>query len=154
MCRWPEALAERSAPRDGDAVDLDVEGPRPLRHAEEDPRRRVFREITLIDFVEGFEALGRDAEHVALEHMVEARAGRLERRLHLLEDKLGLSLERRICRDLAGLRIERRHARYEHHLACARASRHRRAPFLEIAVERFDANDLSFHGSLPVGRVI
>jgi len=42
------------------------------------------------------EALGRDAEHVALEHVVEVRASRLERRLHLLEDKFGLPLERRL----------------------------------------------------------
>src|SRR3984957_14443741 len=107
---------KRSALRDGDAVDLDVEGTRPLRHAEEDPRRRVFREITLVDFVEDFETLGRDAEDVALEHMVEVRAGRLERRLHLLQDELGLPLERRVGGDFPRLRIERRHARYEHHL--------------------------------------
>src|SRR5271168_4519687 len=124
MCRWPEPLAERLALRDGDAVDLDVEGPRPLRHAEEDPRRRVLREITLVDFVESFEALGRDAEHVAFEHVVEVRAGRLERGPICSKDKLGLPLERRVGGDLAGLRIERRQAGYEHHRARARAGRH------------------------------
>jgi hypothetical protein len=82
--------------------------------------------------------------------VVEVGAGRLERRLHLLEDKLGLSLEGRMGGDFARLRIERRHAGYEHHLPRTRAGRHRRAPLLETAVERFDADDLSFHGCLPV----
>jgi len=49
--------AERRRPtpsvlRDGDTVDLDVEGARPLRHAEKGAGRRVLREKALVDLVE------------------------------------------------------------------------------------------------------
>jgi hypothetical protein len=79
--RGPPALSARRAAwrptasvlRDGDTVDLDVEGARPLRHAEEDAGRRVLREKALVDLVERLEAVGRDAQHVALQHMVEVR---------------------------------------------------------------------------------
>ena len=58
-------------------------------------------------------------------------------------------LERGVDEDLAGLRIERRHARDEHHVAGAGAGGHRRAPLLEIAVNRLDPDVLSFHASVP-----
>src|SRR5580693_4080937 len=58
----------RSVLRDRHAIDLDVEGPGPLRHTEEDPGWGVFREVALIDFVEGLEPVRRDAQHIALQH--------------------------------------------------------------------------------------
>src|SRR5580693_2493748 len=76
----PLACRPRSVLRDRDAIDLDVEGPGPLRHAEEDAGWGVFREVALVDFVEGLEPLRRDAQHIALEHMVEVRPGGLQKR--------------------------------------------------------------------------
>src|SRR5258708_25742709 len=81
--------------------------------------------------------------------MVEVRPGGLQRLLHLLQDQLNLALERGVDEDLAGLRIEGRHARDEHHVAGAGAGGHRRAPLLEIAVNRLDPDDLSLHASVP-----
>src|SRR5258708_22238312 len=138
----------RSVLRDRHAIDLDVEGPGPLRHAEEDAGWGVFREVALVDFVEGLEPVRRDAQHIALQHMVEVRPGCLQRLLNLLQDQLNLALERGVDEDLAGLRIEGRHARDEHHVAGAGAGGHRRAPLLEIAVNRLDPDDLSFHASV------
>src|SRR5271168_696491 len=112
----------RSVLRDRHAIDLDVEGPGPLRHTEEDAGWGVYREVALVDFVEGLEPVRRDAQHIALQHMDE---------------------------DLAGLRIEGRHARDEHHVAGAGAGGHRRAPLLEIAVNRLDPDDFSLHASVP-----
>src|SRR5271166_4399885 len=109
----------RSVLRDRHAIDLDVEGPGPLRHAEEDAGWGVFREVALVDFVEGLEPVRRDAQHIALQHMVEVRPGGLQRLLHLLQDQLNLAPERGVDEDLAGLRIEGRHARDEHHVAGA-----------------------------------
>jgi Domain of unknown function (DUF222) len=146
----PPAFAlSGSALRDGDTVDLDVEGARPLRHAEEDAGRRVLREKALVDLVESLEAVGRDAHHVALQHMVEVRAGGLERLLHLGEDELDLVFERRVREDFPGVGVERRHARDEHHVAGPGAGRHRRAPLLEIAVDGFDPDDFPFHAFAP-----
>src|ERR1700724_2152703 len=65
----------RSVLRDRHAIDLDVEGPGPLRHAEEDAGWGGFREVALVDFVEGLEPVRRDAQHIALQHMVEVRRG-------------------------------------------------------------------------------
>src|SRR6202035_6063803 len=138
---WPAP----SVLRDGDTVDLDVEGARPLRYAEEDAGRRVLREKALVDLVESLEAVGRDAHHVAIQHMVEVRAGGLERVLHLGEDELDLAFERRIREDFPGVGVEGRHARDEHHVAGPGAGRHWRAPLLEIAVDGFDADDFPFH---------
>src|ERR1700730_15049749 len=84
----------RSVLRDRHAIDLDVEGPGPLGHAEEDAGWRVFREVALVDFVEGLEPVRRDAQHIALQHMVEVRPGGLQRLLHLLQDQLNMALER------------------------------------------------------------
>src|SRR5580704_502311 len=139
----------RSVLRDRHALDLDVEGPGPLRHAEEDAGWGVFREVALVDFVEGLEPVRRDAQHIALQHMVEVRPGRLERLLNLLQDQLNLALERGVDGDLARLRIEGRHARNEHHVAGASAGRYRHTPLLEIAVNRLDPDDFSLHESLP-----
>src|SRR6185437_14814397 len=82
-----------SALRDGHAVDLDIERTGPLRDAEEDSGRRVLGEVAFVDLVEGLEALGGYAEHVALQHVIEVRPRRLQRCLHLFEDALGLALE-------------------------------------------------------------
>src|SRR6202035_845830 len=87
--------------------------------------------------------------HIALQHMFEVRPGGLQRLLHLLKDQLNLALERGVDEDLAGLRIEGRHARDEHHVAGAGAGGYRRAPLLEIAVNRLDPDDLSLHASAP-----
>src|SRR6202047_396415 len=85
-----------SALRDGHAVDLDIERTGPLRDAEEDSGRRVLWEVAFVDLVEGLEALGGYAEHVALQHVIEVRPRRLQRCLHLFEDALGLPLGRRV----------------------------------------------------------
>src|ERR1700733_8916471 len=139
----------RSVLRDCHAIDLDAEGPGPLRHAEEDAGWGVFREVALVDFVECLEPVRRDAQHIALKYMVEVRPGGLQRLLHLLQDQLNLALERGVDEDLAGLRIEGRHARDEHHVAGAGAGGHRRAPPLEIAVNRLYPADLSLQASVP-----
>src|SRR5258708_9388153 len=81
--------------------------------------------------------------------MVEVRPGGLQRLLQLLQDQLNLALERGVDEDLAGLRIEGWTARDEHHVAGAGAGGHRRAPLLEIAVNRLDPDDLSLHASVP-----
>src|SRR5580704_10248171 len=141
-CRRPRSVL-------GDRHALDLDGPGPLRHAEEDAGWWVFWEVALVDFVEGLEPVRRDAQHIALQHMVEVRPGCLERLLDLLHDQLNLALERRVDEDLAGLRIEGRHARDEHHLAGAGAGGHWHAPLLEIAVNRLDRDDLSLHESVP-----
>ena len=39
----------------------------------------VFREVALVDFVEGLEPLRRDAQHIGLQHIVEVRPGGLQR---------------------------------------------------------------------------
>ena len=87
-----------SALRDGHSVDLDIERAGPLRDAEEDSGRRVLGEVAFVDLVEGLEALGGYAEHVALQHVIEVRPRRLQRCLHLFEDALGLAFERRMRR--------------------------------------------------------
>src|SRR3984957_3646432 len=100
-----------SALRERDTLDLDVERAGPLRHAEENPRRRIGREEALVDLVEGLEAVLGDAQHVALQDVVEVRSGRLERGLHLRQDQLGLALKQRTGCEFPGLRVERRHPR-------------------------------------------
>jgi hypothetical protein len=62
--------SEPSALRDGHAVDLDIERTGPLRDAEEDSGRRVLGEVAFVDLIEGLEALGGYAEHVALQHVI------------------------------------------------------------------------------------
>src|ERR1700722_8274238 len=143
----------RSVLRDRHAIDLDVEGPGPLRHAEEDAGWGFFREVALVDFVEGLEPVRRDAHHVALQHMVEVRPGGLQRLLHLFQDQLNLTLERSMDEDLAGLGIEGWHARDEYHVAGAGAGGDRCAPLLKIAVNRLDPDDLSFHSDSSFDRV-
>src|SRR5579863_8807535 len=64
-CTCPLARPFRppvSALRERDTIDLDVERAGPLRHAEENPRRRIGREETLVDLVEGLEAVLGDAQ--------------------------------------------------------------------------------------------
>src|SRR5260370_6137051 len=94
----------RSVLRDRHAIDLDVEGPGPLRHAEEDAGWGVFREVALVDFFEGLEPARPDAQHIALQHMVEVRPCGLPRLLHLLQDQLNLALDRAVDQRLARLR--------------------------------------------------
>src|SRR6202166_5142588 len=121
-----------SALRDGHAVDLDIERTGPLRDAEEDSGRRVLGEVAFVDLVEGLEALGGYAEHVALQHVIEVRPRRLQHCLHLFEDALGLALERRMLQELAGVRVEGRHAGHEHHVPSSGADRDESAPFLKL----------------------
>src|SRR6202047_3234206 len=132
--------------RDGHAVDFDIERAGPLRDAEEYSGRRVLGEVAFVYLVEGLEALGGYAEHVALQHVIEVRPRRLQRCLHLFEDALGLALERGMLQEFAGVRVEGRHAGHEHHVPSSGADRDGSAPFLKIGAERFDADDLSFHG--------
>src|SRR5262249_31924234 len=91
----------------GDAVDLHVERTVPGGHADEAARRRVRRKIPRVDRIDGPEMRRVGAIHVALDDLVERRAGRRQAELHLLEHDLGLSFDRQAL-DLAGGRIVRR----------------------------------------------
>src|SRR5271155_883178 len=148
----PLSLPVISALRYGHAVDLDIERTGPLRDAEEDSGRRVLGEVAFVDLVEGLEALGGYAEHVALQHVIEVRPRRLQHCLQLFEDALDLTLERRMLQEFAGVRVEGRQAGHEHHVPGSGADRDGSVPFLKIGVERFDADDLSFHRPPPSSR--
>src|ERR1700694_4517119 len=104
----------------GDAVDLDIERPGPFRHADEDAGRRIFREVTRVDRVDGREVFCRRAVDVALHHVAQRRACGLQAQFHLFEDQYGLALDR-YRENLAGLRVERRQAGDKDHVT--RASR-------------------------------
>src|SRR5882757_2453633 len=128
-----------------DAIDLDVERPGPFRNADEDARRRILREVAPVDGIDCRKMAGRGAEDVALHHVVERGAGGLQTALHLLENELGLALDRH-PQDFAGFRIERRQSGDEDHVAGARHRRPWRcAPLLEMRGDRLDAEHLSFH---------
>src|ERR1700733_3925761 len=104
-----EKLHEGASPylafRDGHAVDLDVERPGPLRDAEEDSSGRVLGEVAFVNLVEGLEARGGYAEHVALQHVIQVRPRRLQHCLQLFEAALDLTLERRMLQEFAGVRV-------------------------------------------------
>jgi hypothetical protein len=50
----------------GNAIDLDIERPGPFRHAHEDARRGIFREVARVDRVDSREVFCRRAVDVAL----------------------------------------------------------------------------------------
>ena len=62
------------------AIDFDVERPRPFRHADEDARGRIFGEVTRVDRVDDREVLGRGAVDVALHHVLQVCARDLQTR--------------------------------------------------------------------------
>src|SRR5215471_10370340 len=100
----PTALHRRHA------IHFKVERPRPRMNEHEDARWRVFREIPVIDGVEGREARG--AGHtidITFDHLPERRAGGLETMLDLLQHQFALSLKR-LWLDLAAFGIKRRQA--------------------------------------------
>ena len=51
-----------------------------------------------------------------------------------------------MLQELAGVRVEGRQAGHEHHVPSSSADQDGSAPFLKISIERFNADDLSFHG--------
>jgi hypothetical protein len=73
-------IASSSAPVSygGDAVDLDVEVTGPRRHIHEDASWWILREVPGVDGVDGGEFLDRRAVHVAFEHVLQRRPGRLQ----------------------------------------------------------------------------
>src|SRR4051812_49851752 len=77
-----------------DAVDLDVETSRPCWNADEDTGGRVLGKVTGIDRVDLRKPLDRRAVHIALEDILQRRSRRLQAKLHLLQDQLGLPLDR------------------------------------------------------------
>src|SRR6185295_1084405 len=89
-----------------DAVDLDVEMSRPCRNAYEDTGGRVLGKVTGIDRVDLRKLLDRRAVHIALEDILQRCSRRLQAKLHLLQDKLGLPLDRSMD-DGAGVGVER-----------------------------------------------
>ncbi len=123
---------------------ISIEMPGPGRHADEDPRWRIFRKVTRVDRVDGSELLDRRAVHIALEHVVQRRPRRLDAKLELLQNELGLAFNGCV-HDLAGLGIERRKARDIDRVAVAGDRRGRRLPPLQIGGQRLDTNDFPFH---------
>ena len=75
----------------GVVVDFDVERSGPFRHAHEDARRRILREVARVDRVDGLKVLRRSAVDVALHHVVERRARGLEAKFHLFKNEFGLA---------------------------------------------------------------
>src|SRR4029077_6413076 len=65
------------------------------------------------------------------------------------QDAFGLLFKRRVDEKLSGLGIKWRQTRDEDHIAGASAGRDRHTPFLEIAVKRFDADNLPLHDLSP-----
>src|ERR1700742_1247559 len=129
----------------GDAVDFDVEAAVPGGNTDEDPRRPVLREILAVDLVDVGEEIDRRAVDVAFEDIVQRRAGRLEHQLNLLQDRLGLCLDRsRPLDDLAVL-VERGAAGEIKRVAVADDGAGGRLVLLEQGGDRLDANDLSLH---------
>src|SRR4029079_9012671 len=112
-----------------DAIDFEATGPG--RHIDEDPCRRIFRKLTRIDRVDRGELLDRSAINIALQNLVQGRASRLQTKLHLFNDDLGLPLDRRVD-DLAGRWIERRKSGDVDRVSVARNRRCRSLPALQI----------------------
>src|SRR2546425_494257 len=78
-----------------DALDLDVELPRPRPDRHEGAGGRVVGEVAGVHLVDAGEVRRVRDEHGDLDDLVERGAGRLQRRLHVLEHLLGL------CDDVA-----------------------------------------------------
>jgi hypothetical protein len=94
-------------------IDLDIERREPFRHADEDARRRIVRKIARIYSIDGREVLGRRAVDAALHHIQQRRPRRLQAIFQLLQDQLGLPLDR-AGEEFTGIGIEWRQARNEH----------------------------------------
>src|SRR6202012_5394162 len=125
--------------------------PRPCRNADEDPCRRVLREIPGIDRVDRGKLLDRRAVDIAFQHLLERRARRLEAELHLFEHELGLALERCVD-DLTGCRIEGWKPRNVERVAMLGHGRRGRVLTFQPSRSRFAANNLSAHGYLRLFR--
>src|SRR5277367_1290895 len=92
------------------AIYLEIEWPRPRVNEHEDARWRVFREIAVINGVEGREV--RRAGHaidIAFDHLRKRGAGGLQAMLELLQHQLALAFKR-LWLDLAAFWIKRRQA--------------------------------------------
>src|SRR5664279_6016047 len=93
------------------AIHLDIERPGPRVNEHEDARRRVFREITVIDGVERRKMRrSRHAIDIALDHLRERRASGFQTVLELSQHKFALSLEGDRL-DLAALPVSYTHLR-------------------------------------------
>jgi hypothetical protein len=91
--------------RYGNAVNFDVEGPRPFRNANENPRWWICREILGVYQIDGCKFVNRCAVDVAFNYIRQRRARRLQAKLQLVQDKLSLTLNRYL-ENLAHLWIE------------------------------------------------
>jgi len=121
-------MAERSLEGEtlqcSNTVNLDVESPRPRRHADEYARWWIDWEIPRIDRINRRELVHRRATDIALEHVRERAAIRLDAELQLLHHALGLALDGRIDH-FASSRIKRWQARHIDRVAAARDDRGR-----------------------------
>jgi len=79
---------------DGDAFDLDIEWSRPRGNIDEDAGQRVRWEVAGVDLVHRRECIDGSAVHLTLQHMLHRRARSFGAELHLLQDELGLTLDR------------------------------------------------------------
>jgi hypothetical protein len=69
-------------PEGRDTVDLNVEMPRPGRHADEESSGRVLGKVEGLDRVHRCELLHRSAVHIVFQGPVERVAGRLQTEVH------------------------------------------------------------------------
>src|ERR1700733_9082187 len=92
-----------------DTIDLDVERSGPHRNVDEGTRGWIVRKIPGIHRVHLREHLNTCAVDVALQDVLQRRAGGLKTELHLVQNDLGLALDRSFD-NFTRLRIEGRKA--------------------------------------------
>ena len=76
----------------GDAIHFDIERSRPCGNADKDSSGRVLGKVPSVDRVDCRKFLDRRAIHVALKNVFQRRSRRLEAKLHLFQNKVGLAL--------------------------------------------------------------
>src|SRR5262245_55890229 len=104
--------------RFGDAVDLNVERPRPRRNADENARRRGGREVSCVNSIHRLEVSWIGTVHIALDDFVERGAGCDQAELHLVEHNLHLPFYGKV-KDLARFWINRWKATHKDKTAAA-----------------------------------
>src|SRR5918999_689669 len=126
-----------------DGFDLDLRAGRKLRDLDRRPRRRRLADALRVDLVHPLEVVEVDEEDRRLDDPVEARACFFQDRLQVVEDLLGLLLDR-VADDLGVVGLERELARDEHEPVRADRLRVRRA--LERRRRPLRPDDLLLHG--------
>src|SRR5215475_5449046 len=89
-------------PRRGNAVDLDIKTSRPCGNADQDAGGRVLGKIAGVDCIDRRYLIDRRAVDIAFQDVVQGRPCCFQAEPHLLQDKLGLALERSVG-DLSGV---------------------------------------------------